>query len=418
MTESMGIMGFLRELARPDEVRAAAGTNPQLHRPAAFNSHIHLPPNFSAFETVEQAVDLAAQQNVRILGAGNYYDFSVYQTFMQAARSRDVFPLFGTEIIALETGLQKRGIRVNDPGNPGKYYICGKGISRFERLSRRAAELLSIIRKNDALRMQQMTAKLAQAFARQGVDTCLDDQAIIARVVRRHRCRPETVILQERHLCQAFQERFFESVPPIKRTAVLTALFGTAPKAQPDDAVGIQNEIRSHLMKAGKACFVPETFVSLAQAKELIAELGGIACYPVLADGAKQRCEYEAPVESLVETLKAENYRMVELIPIRNQPDVLTEYVSAIRRAGIAVVAGTEHNTLDLLPLEPTCISGQPVPESVQAIFQEGICVLAAHQFLSAHHQTGFDQAGGTPEERIETFRKIGTAVLNRYFRG
>ncbi|HOK96858.1 MAG TPA: hypothetical protein PK052_02320 [Anaerohalosphaeraceae bacterium] len=416
-SEPMGVTDFFLELGLSDEIKAAAGSDPQLNRPIAFNSHIHLPPNFSAFETVQQAVDLAAQQEVRILGVGNYYDFSVYQKFMQAARRRGIFPLFGTEIIALETGLQKKGIRVNDPGNPGKYYICGKGISRFEQLSDRAAELLSIIRRNDALRMRQMTAKLAEAFSRQGVDTGLDEQAIIARVVRRHQCRPETVVLQERHLCQAFQERFFEKVPAAQRTAVLSALFGTAPKAQPEDAVGIQNEIRSHLMKAGKSCFVPEAFVSLAEAKELIAQLGGIACYPVLADGAKQRCEYETPVETLVETLKAENYRMVELIPIRNHPDVLIEYVTAIRQAGIAVVAGTEHNTLDLLPMEPACVNGQPIPETVKAIFQEGICVLAAHQFLSAHRQAGFDTAGGSPQQRIETFRKIGIAVLNRYFR-
>jgi hypothetical protein len=45
------------------------------------NAHIHLPPNFSAFETVEQAVDLAAAQGVRVLGVSNYYDYAVYDDF-------------------------------------------------------------------------------------------------------------------------------------------------------------------------------------------------------------------------------------------------------------------------------------------------------------------------------------------------
>jgi hypothetical protein len=170
-------------------------------------------------------------------------------------------------------------------------------------------------------------------------------------------------------------------------------------------------------MKAGKVCFVPETFVNLAQAKELILELGGIPCYPVLADGSKQRCEYETPLDQLIETLKAHNYEMVEFIPVRNSVEVLTEYVTAIRQAGIAVVAGTEHNTLDLLPIKPTCVGGAAIPEAVDAIFKEGICVLAAHAFLKAYGQDGFvDVAADDANERIERFSRIGAVVLKRYF--
>jgi hypothetical protein len=379
-----------------------------------YNSHIHLPPNFSAFETVEQAVGLAADEGINVLGCGNYYDFSVYRQFADLAQNRGIFPLFGTEIIALETGLQARGIRINDPGNPGKYYICGKGISRFEPLSPRAAERLQTIRSNDALRMREMTAQMAAVFAGHGVQTGLNEAAVIARVVKRHGCTADMVTLQERHLAQAFQEVFFEKVPAEERIAKLTEIFGTAPKATADDAVGIQNEIRSCLMKAGKLCFVPETFVNLAQAKELVVALGGIPCYPVLADGSKQRCEYETPLEQLIETLKANDDAMVEFIPLRNSPEVLTEYVTAIRKAGIAVVAGTEHNTLELAPIQPTCVGGAAIPDAVNAIFIEGICVLAAHAFLKAHGQAGFVDAN--PHDRIETFSKIGAAVLNRYF--
>ncbi|MCI0498107.1 MAG: hypothetical protein L0Y36_00295 [Planctomycetales bacterium] len=407
---------FLLKLGTVEQIKRRAQEDPQPQRPIVFNSHIHLPPNFSAFETVQQAVDLAARQGVTILGVGNYYDFSVYQAFVQAARSRGIFPLFGTEIIALDTDLQQRGIRVNDPGNPGKYYICGKGISRFERFSKRAAERMNAICRNDALRMRQMTAKLAEAFSRCGVETGLNEGAIIARVVRRHGCDPKTVVLQERHLCQAFQEVFFEKVGSGQRRDKLSALFGVAPKADVEDAVGIQNEIRSALMKAGRVCFVSERFVSPVQARELIADLGGISCYPVLADGAGQRCEYETPVKTLIEALNADGYTAAELIPVRNQPEVLSEYVTAIRRAGIAVVAGTEHNTPDVLPMEPACVKGRPIPEPVKAIFREGACVLAAHQFLCAHGETGFADAGGPAEERIDAFRKIGIAVLNRYF--
>jgi len=407
---------FLKELGSVDAVSAEAGSA-GLPKSLTYNSHIHLPPNFSAFETVEQAVELAADQGVQVLGCGNYYDYSVYQKFTETARDKNVFPLFGTEIIALETDLQQKDIRINDPGNPGRHYICGKGISRFEELSSRADELLSGIRNNDTLRMQEMAVKMAGVFSEHGIDTGLDEQAVIARVVKRHGCSADTVTLQERHLAQAFQEVFFDKVPEDERKQKLTDIFGATPQFNPSDAVGVQNEIRSNLMKAGKICFVPETFVNLAQAKELIVELGGIPCYPVLADGSKKRCEYETPVEGLIETLKANHYTMVELITIRNSPEVLAEYVSAIRQAGIAVVAGTEHNTLDLLPIKPACVGGEAVPEEIDAIFKEGICVLAAHAFLKAHEEEGFvDGQEGDANERIEYFSRIGAVVLNKYF--
>lgn len=407
---------FLKTLGDVDGVFAEA-VSADLSQSLAYNSHIHLPPNFSAFETVEQAVQIAADEGIQVLGCGNYYDYSVYTLFTETAREKGIFPLFGTEIIALEKELQEKGIRVNDPGNPGKYYICGKGISRFESLSPRAAELLSRIRENDTLRMRDMTEKMARVFSDHGIETGLDEKAVIGRVVKRHRCSAEMVTLQERHLTQAFQDVFFKKVPADQRIAKLSELFGAEPKSGPEDAVGIQNEIRTYLMKAGKVCFVPETFVNLAQAKELIIELGGIPCYPVLADGSKHRCEYETPVEQLIETLKANNIQMVEFIPIRNSAEVLAEYATAIRKAGIAVVAGTEHNTLDMLPIQPACVGGAAVPNDVDAIFKEGICVLAAHAFLKANGWDGFvDGENGDANERIERFSRIGAVVLKRYF--
>jgi hypothetical protein len=406
---------FLTALGEVESVLAEARNESVGAAPYRFNSHIHLPPNFSAFETVEQAVERAADEGVQIVGCGNYYDFSVYREFAERAQAKGIFPLFGTEIIALEKDLQQQDIRINDPGNPGKYYICGKGISRFDRFTDRAAALAQTIRENDTLRMRAMADKMAEVFLCHGIETGLDDQGVIARVVQRHGCTPAMVTLQERHLAQMFQEVFFEKVPADQRVEQLTAVFGQPPKSAADDAVGIQGEIRSHLMKAGKPCFVPETFVNLAQAKELILELGGIPCYPVLADGSSRRCEYETPLEPFIETLKANDYRMVELIPLRNSPEVLAEYVTAIRHAGIAVVAGTEHNTLDLLPIAPTCVDGAAIPEAVNAIFNEGICVLAAHAYLKAHGRDGFAEAAGG-DETIKRFAVIGAVVLKRYF--
>src|SRR5438552_1806355 len=120
----------MQSLGRPSALhaRATAGVAPSV-RPRV-NAHIHLPPNFTAFASTQQALELAEAQDVRVLGASNYYDYTVYAEFASQARQHGIFPLFGLEIIALIEPLVQAGVKINDPGNPGKMYLCGKGITR------------------------------------------------------------------------------------------------------------------------------------------------------------------------------------------------------------------------------------------------------------------------------------------------
>lgn len=412
----MAIQDVLTQLKRLGTA-AAPDSSPGFD--ARINAHIHLPPNFSAFETVGQAVDLASRQRIGVLGASNYYDYEVYGDFGALALGNGIYPLFGLEIIAMSESLRLAGVKVNDPGNPGKIYICGKAITRFDPMGAEAARLLGVIRSNDSRRMAAMTARLAEVFKRNGVEPGLDSNAVIDRVVRRHRCPRNRVHLQERHVCQAFQERFFELVASDNRAAKLAEIFGTAAKSRPDDAVGIQNEIRSHLMKAGKPAFVEESFLSLEDAYRLICELGGIPCYPILADGQNPMSAFEAPVEKLIENLRSAGVWMAEFIPSRNTVETVEKYVPALRAAGIVVTAGTEHNTLDLSPMEPACLRSQPVPPAIMSIFREGACVAAAHQQLMLNGRCGLTDEQGrlnpeftTADSRIRELARIGAAAI------
>ena len=65
------------------------------------NSHVHVPPNFSAFSTVDEMVDLAVAQGVEVVGASNYYDFEVYRRFGELAAGAGIFPLYGLEVVCL-----------------------------------------------------------------------------------------------------------------------------------------------------------------------------------------------------------------------------------------------------------------------------------------------------------------------------
>ncbi|HEY3332503.1 MAG TPA: hypothetical protein VGK19_20910 [Capsulimonadaceae bacterium] len=410
------IEGLTPELVNAE---AAVGFAPAI-RPK-LNAHIHLPPNFTAFGTTEQAVELADAEDVRVLGASNYYDYSIYVDFGARAARRGIFPLFGLEIIALIDDLVASGVKLNDPGNPGKMYICGKGITQFDPMPADAGALLQVIRNNDSKRMEAITVNLARVFADAGVETGLDAAAIKQRVVARHDCPLESVYLQERHVAQAFQEVIFEKIAADDRAALLEKAFGT-PSKSPSSDVTVQNEIRSHLLKAGKPAFAPDTFVDFDHAYKLILALGGIPCYPTLADGTSPITPFEGPVSNMIAQLQMRGIPAAEFIPNRNSPEVLSEYVHALRKAGLFVTAGTEHNTRDLIAIEPVCAGDEAIPADVQDIFWEGACVVAAHQFLTLHGRPGFVDAKGAPnpayataDERIKAFAKVGAALLENY---
>ncbi len=199
-SEAEEALNDMRELATLAEMRDLADKGLGLARQKV-NSHVHLPPNFSAFRDVRQVVDLAAEQDVRVLGASNYYDYEVYGDFARLAERKGIFPLFGLEVICLVDELARSGVKVNDPGNPGKFYLCGKGITKFAPMGQDAHRLLGTIRRNDSARMAAVVAKLAVIFEQRGVKTGLSEAAVIDMVVRRHNCPRRSVWLQERLVC-------------------------------------------------------------------------------------------------------------------------------------------------------------------------------------------------------------------------
>ncbi len=412
----------LRELGTPAEIRALAERGYGPREPWRTNTHIHLPPNFSAFETVQQAVDLASQQNIGVLGVSNYYDYAVYGDFVERARATGIFPLFGLEIIAMQDDLRNAGVKVNDPGNPGRTYICGKGITRFGEMTDEARRLLGVVRRNDRQRMREMIALLRSTFAERGLATEIDEDAVIDMVVRRHGSPRETVFLQERHISQAFQVALGEVVPASERLSRLQRLLAAESQARsPEDTVTIQNDIRTHLLKAGKPAFVEEAFLSFDEAKRLILELGGIPSYPTLVDGTAPLCQFEADPDRLIATLQRSNIHAAEWILPRNAIAVVRRYATKMRAAGLVLTAGTEHNTLDMIPIAPVCSDGE-LPAELRALFWEGACVVAAHQLLTLHGECGYvDQQGNpnpkyaTADERICDLARIGGAVIGRY---
>src|SRR5690606_19314489 len=115
----------------------------------------------------------------------------------------------------------------------------------------------------------------------------------------------------------------------------------------------VQNTLRSHLLKAGRPAYVEEDYVSVADARRLVLELGGIPCYPVLADGVEPVTEFEADAATLIENLQRLGLWCVEFIPLRNSAPTLLRTMRALHEAGFVVTAGTEHNTIERPAMAP-----------------------------------------------------------------
>ncbi len=392
-----------------------AATRPRL----AFNTHLHVPPNFSAFTTVEDAVETSAREGVKVIGTSNFHDFGVYDRFEAAARQHGLAPLFGLEFISLLEDEQRNGVKIDDPANPGRAYICGKGIPAPADLSAASKAFMATAKASNESRTSEMVELIGGLFAAAGLPLDVTYQSIVDVIAERAQVPAEWVVLQERHVALGFQVALFEALPPDGRAAILAKVYGTAPKADQDDAVATQGELRSRLMKAGCAGFVEETPVPFTDALAFIRGLGAITVYPTLADGVIPMCGYEDPVEDLIERMGGHDIYGAELIPVRNTPQMVERYVKTWRDAGIFVMVGTEHNTQERIPVAPTCLHGVPLSDEVAAITWEGTCIVAAHQHLKQQGQAGYVDVTGAlnptfpdAETRIRYFAEMGEELL------
>ncbi len=378
------------------------------------NGHFHTPFSFSAFTEIDQVFKMAEAEGVQVLGINDFYTTDGYAEFTDLAVKYKIFPLFNIEFMSLQKDLQEANVRVNDPANPGRTYMSGKGLSFPFKIGKPEQALLEQVQHESNVQTAEMVEKLNAFLAEINAGFSFTFDELKARYAKN--------MLRERHIAKALRIAIDEKFSsPEEKKAFYTLVFpGKELKSKLTDFTGIENEIRGNLLKTGGRAFVPEdpkAFLSLDQVNQVIISAGGIPCYPVLLDDAKGFfTDYEGDFVKLYETLVSKGIYSIELIPGRNTFAVLKDFVTFFRSKNFLITFGTEHNTPQLDPIRVSCSGGVELDEELERIGYEGACIIAAHQYLIAKGEEGFLDAGGISKtKKYDAFVELGNAVIGHF---
>ncbi len=390
-------------------VQTTKGLLPEIN----VNGHIHTPYSFSSFTGMDQIFETAVKEDIKVLGINDFYVTDGYEEFAAAADKNNIFPLFNIEAIALSKELQQKGIRVNDPNNPGRTYLSGKGLNFPASFSGKCKEMLESVKAESQRQVSDMIAKLNACLKESGIDIVFTYDEIRRRYARQ--------LVRERHIAQALRVAVFERFDnDAKRKEILEKIYGNPTNVDIHNAAALENELRNNLLKAGKKAFVPEdekAFLSVEQMKEIFLNGGGIPCYPVLLDDPKgEITEFERDKDRLHQNLSDLGISCIELIPGRNKLEILEPFVEYFYEKGFVVTFGTEHNAPGLIPLTVSCSGGVPLTERLKKINYEGACIIAAHQYLRAQGGVGYvDEKGKTEVYQRPYLTLLGNAVIKKW---
>lgn len=377
------------------------------------NAHLHTPYSFSAFESLSQALDMAVEQNVRVVGINDFYSMDGFELWEQECRKRSLYPLFNIEFIGLNQQDQAEGIRVNDPNNPGRTYISGKALSCPPSLPEPYASELSRVRAESNAQVQAMCLKLNELLVGLKMGFNLDYEQILSEMTQGN--------IRERHLAKALRIKVYEKAAD--SSTEIAALFqvifgGKALQSDPQDHAAVENEIRGNLLKAGGAAFVledPQAFLPIDKVCDIILAAGGIPTYPFLADDAQGKyTDFEGDLPKAARLLKERGFCSVEFISTRNDLRLLEQYVVYLYEQGFIVTLGTEHNSPLMEPILLSARGGLPLSQTLREINYQSACVLAAHQHLVAQGLEGYvDNKGKAHTDKRKEYIYLGDKLIS-----
>jgi len=404
-------MDYLQNLPAPEELLRRHGQNLQVPE---VNGHLHSPNSFCAFNSIGQMFQMAVEEGVKVLGINDFYTVDGYDEFAMEGQRNRIFPLFNIEFMGLMQDMQAQDIRVNDPNNPGRTYFSGKALKHPLSVSSKSRKFLEDLQESSQIQVKEMIGKAEDLL-----------HSINARFnITYEQVREEYAnkLVRERHIARAIREAVMDHYPSVDQVyAFFKLLFdGRKMSASLDDPSGVENEIRSVLLRAGGKAFVPEdsdAFPELRTIIDFILDAGGIPCYPVLLDDRNGNLTgFEGEWDRMDEVLQSFKVSCLELIPLRNSLEKLEEFVDYFRRKNYVISFGTEHNSPGLFPITVKVNGDKDLTPELKKVSYEGCCILAAHQYLSARGQKGFiDSQGSMDIDNQDYYRDLGNALIKEF---
>jgi len=377
--KEMSRLNALRELKRLEGIGVIKP--PEKH--GWVNTHVHTNESFSIFRSPSEAAWKAYRAGLEIFGINDHYTIAGHKEFREACRILGLKATFSIEAIAMSEEAKKKGERYNDPKNPGRIYLCGKGVVQDLKPDSPGDRLLRTMRNALRKRYEKMTEKANLILKKVDPSLNLTFEEVL-------KLTPHGNVT-ERHVAQAIAElikRKFSGERELK--AFLKKLLGSFEEDKSSEGE-FQDLIRNKLLKAGGAAYVeepPEAFPSLEELVSLFREYGAIPTYPVLGNPITEK---ESDLDSLFDELESFGIYAVEVIPKRNTKGRLKEILDTAERHGFPVFNGTEHNTKSPQPIVDD-FSKDPC---FLPTFKRGAYLILGHQFLSKNAGRGYVDCKG-----------------------
>lgn len=380
--------GKKREMSRLDALRELKrlekeGIIPPPKKHGWVNVHIHTSESFSIFRSPAEAAWEAYRAGLEIFGINDHYTIAGHKEFGEACKILGLKAAFSIEAIAMSEEARERGERYNDPKNPGRVYLCGKGVIRDLKPGSPGDKLLRMMRKALRERYKEMTKKANMILKRVDPSLSLTFDEVL-------KCTPRGNVT-ERHVAQAIAELLKARFPNnSKLKEFLRKLFGDI-EIDISSNAALQDLIRNNLLKAGGAAYVeepPRAFPSLEKLVSLFREYGAIPTYPVLGNPVTEK---EANLNSLFDELENLGIFAIEVIPKRNTEERLREILRIAGEHNFPVFNGTEHNTKSPQPI----VDEKSKKKEFLPTFKRGAYLILGHQFLSKYAGVGYVNAKG-----------------------
>ena len=372
------------------------------------NLHVHTNESFSVFRSPAEAVWQAYQEDIEYFGIDDHYTTAGHEEFGLACEIARIKAVFSLEAKAMDPDALAKGIRINDPTNPGRVYLIGKGVSRELKPGSKSHTLLRSVREAIQRRNRTIVERLNTHAVEKGHAMDLTYSEVQALTPRGN--------ATERHAIQAFCETVdsLAGCPEERKRIYETLLSTEMDEERLQKPWEVQAIARAQLIRSGMPCYVKEdseAFPTLEGLIRIYLDYGAIPTYSIMANPLTKG---EEDIEALTRKVKQQGLVAFEMFDFRGTADERVREIMAIAGDhGYPVFIGSENNTKELFPL--TGKIGQS-PEYYSYFRESADCVLG-HQLLSDLCDFGYVTPEGKPrfdnlKEGFRFFAGIGKMEL------